>query len=46
MDNTQELLAIIKSLTGGMLAMVDAMQYLQNAIDVIEQKVQVLENER
>jgi hypothetical protein len=46
MDDTQDLLAIIKSLTVAMQAMVDAMQYQQNAIQLIENKVTVLENER
>ena len=45
-DNTEDLLAIIRSLTNAMQAMASAMQYQQNAIQAIEDRVTVLENER
>jgi hypothetical protein len=45
-DNTDDLLAIIRSLTTAMQAMVDAMQFQQNAVQLIEERVVVLENER
>ena len=45
-DNTEDLLAIIRSLTNAMQAMASAMQYQQNAIQAIEDRVVVLENER
>ena len=45
-DNSAELLSVIKSLTSAMQGMLQAMQYLQNAFDLVEQRVQVLENER
>ena len=45
-DNSAELLSVIKSLTAAMQGMLQAMQYLQNAVDLVEQRVQVLENER
>jgi isoaspartyl peptidase/L-asparaginase-like protein (Ntn-hydrolase superfamily) len=45
-DDTQDLLAIIKSLTTAMQAMVQGLQYIQNALEIVEQRVQVLENER
>ena len=45
-DNTEDLLAIIRSLTNAMQAMASAMQYQQNAIQAIEERIVVLENER
>jgi len=45
-DNEQDFLAIIRSLTTAMQAMVDAMQYQQNAVQLIEDRVTGLENER
>ena len=45
-DDTQDLLAIIRSLTNAMQAMASAMQYQQNALQSIEDRVTVLENER
>ena len=45
-DNTEDLLAIIRSLTNAMQAMASAMHYQQNAIQAIEDRVRVLENER
>ena len=45
-DNEQDFLAIIRSLTTAMQAMVDAMQYQQNAVQLIEDRVVVLESER
>ena len=45
-DDTQDLLAIIRSLTNAMQAMASAMQYQQNALQSIEERLQVLENER
>jgi len=45
-DNTEDLLAIIRSLTTAMQAMVDAMQFQQNAVQLIDDRVVVLENER
>jgi hypothetical protein len=45
-DDVQDLLVIIRGLTTSMQAMVDATRYLQNAIEIVEQRVQVLENER
>ena len=44
-DDTQDLLAIIRSLTTAMQAMVDAMQYQQNAIQLIEDRVTGLEHD-
>ena len=44
-DNTEDLLAIIRSLTNAMQAMASAMQYQQNAIQAIEERVVVLEND-
>ena len=46
LDNTEDLLAIIRSLTNAMQAMASAMQYQQNAIQAIEDRVTVIENER
>jgi hypothetical protein len=45
-DNSAELLSVIKSLTSAMQGMLQAIQYLQNAVEIVEQRVQVLENER
>jgi hypothetical protein len=45
-DDVQDLLAIIRSLTSAMQAMAGAMQYQQNALQSIEDRVTVLENER
>lgn len=45
-DDAQDFLAIIRSLTTAMQAMVDAMQYQQNAVQLIEDRVTGLENER
>ena len=45
-DDTQDLLAIIRSLTNAMQPMASAMQYQQNAIQAIEDRVVVMENER
>jgi len=45
-DDTQDLLAIIKSLTSAMQGMLLGIQYIQNAVEIVEQRVQVLENER
>ena len=45
-DDSQDLLAIIRSLTNAMQAMASAMQYQQNAIQAIEDRVVVMENER
>ena len=45
-DNTTEILSVIKSLTSAMQGMLQGIQYLQNAIEIVEQRVQVLENER
>ena len=45
-DDTEDLLAIIRSLTNAMQAMASAMQYQQNAIQAIEDRVVVMENER
>ena len=45
-DDAQDLLAIIRSLTNAMQAMASAMQYQQNAIQAIEDRVVVMENER
>ena len=45
-DDTSELLSVIKTLTTAMQAMVQGMQYIQNALEIVEQRVQVLENER
>ena len=45
-DDAEDLLAIIRSLTNAMQAMASAMQYQQNAIQAIEDRVVVMENER
>ena len=45
-DNTAELLSVIKSLTSAMQGMLLGIQYIQNAVEIVEQRVQVLENER
>ena len=45
-DDTQDLLAIIRSLTSAMQGMLLGIQYIQNALEIVEQRVQVLENER
>jgi hypothetical protein len=45
-DNTDDLLAIIRGLTNAMQSLASAMQYQQNAIQAIEDRVTVLENER
>ena len=45
-DDAGDLLAIIRSLTNAMQAMASAMQYQQNAIQAIEDRVVVMENER
>jgi hypothetical protein len=45
-DDAQDLLAIIRSLTNAMQAMASAMQYQQNALQSIEDRVTGLENER
>jgi len=45
-DDTQDLLAIIRGLTNAMQSLASAMQYQQNAIQAIEDRVKVLENER
>jgi len=45
-DDTQDLLAIIKSLTSSMQGMLLGIQYIQNAVEIVEQRVQVLENEQ
>ena len=45
-DDTQDLLAIIRSLTNAMQAMASAMQYQQNALQSMEERITVLENER
>jgi hypothetical protein len=44
-DNTEDLVAIIRSLTNAMQAMASAMQYQQNALQSIEERLQVLEND-
>ena len=44
MDDTEDLLAIIRSLTNAMQAMASAMQYQQNALQSIEERVQVVES--
>ena len=44
-DDSEDLLGIIKSLTSAMQGMLEAMQYIQNALEIVEQRVQVLENE-
>jgi hypothetical protein len=46
MDDAEDLLAIIRSLTNAMQAMASAMQYQQNALQSIEERITVLENER
>ena len=43
MDNTAEILSVIKSLTSAMQGMLEAMQYIQNAVQLIEDKVTTLE---
>ena len=45
-DDTQDLLAIIRSLTNAMQAMASAMQYQQNALQSMAERITVLENER
>jgi len=45
-DNTDDLLAIIRGLTNAMQSLASAMQYQQNAIQAIEDRVKVLENEQ
>jgi len=45
-DDTSELLSVIKSLTSAMQGMLQGMQYIQNALEIVEQRVQVLENEQ
>ena len=45
-DDTQDLLAIIRGLTNAMQILASAVQYQQNALQAIEDKVKVLENER
>lgn len=45
-DNTAEILSVIKSLTSAMQVMLEAMQYQQNALQSIEDRFTVLENER
>ena len=45
-DDVQDLLAIIRSLTNAMQAMASAMQYQQNALQSMEERITVLENER
>ena len=45
MDDSEDLLGIIKSLTSAMQGMLEAMQYIQNAVVLVEQRVQVLEND-
>ena len=45
-DDAEDLLAIIRSLTNAMQAMASAMQYQQNALQSIEDRVVVLESER
>jgi len=45
-DNTDDLLAIIRGLTNAMQSLASAMQYQQNAIQAIEDRVKVLEDER
>ena len=44
-DDSEDLLGIIKSLTSAMQGMLEAMQYIQNAVVLVEQRVQVLEND-
>ena len=44
-DDSAEVLNVIKSLTSAMQGMLEAMQYIQNALEIVEQRVQVLENE-
>jgi len=44
-DNTDDLLAIIRGLTNAMQSLASAMQYQQNAIQAIEDRVKVLEDE-
>ena len=45
MDDTEDLLAIIRSLTNAMQAMASAMQYQQNALQSMEERITVLEND-
>ena len=45
-DDAQDLLVIIRGLTNALQAMASAMQYQQNAIQAIEDRVVVMENER
>jgi hypothetical protein len=44
-DDTHDVLEIIKRLAISIQAMVDAMLYFDNAINTIEQRVKVLEND-
>ena len=44
-DDSAEILNVIKSLTSAMQGMLEAMQYIQNAVVLVEQRVQVLEND-
>ena len=44
-DDTHDVLEIIKRLAISIQAMVDAMLYFENAINTIEQRVKVLEND-
>ena len=44
-ENTEDLLEIIRSLTTAIQALVDAMQFQQNAVQLIEDRVTVLEND-
>lgn len=45
-DDVQDLLVIIRGLTNALQALASAMQYQQNALQSIEDRVLVLENER
>lgn len=45
-DDVQDLLVIIRGLTNALQALASAMQYQQNALQSIEDRVTVLENER
>ena len=45
-DDAQDLLVIIRGLTNALQALASAMQYQQNALQSIEERMQVLENER
>ena len=44
-DDAQDLLVIIRGLTNALQALASAMQYQQNALQSIEERMQVLENE-